>query len=310
MAGTPKNQQTGFTLIELLVVIAIIGVLIGLLLPAVQKVREAANRAACENNLKQIGLALHNYHHVNDSFPSAYLYVAVDDDTPPHYTRPGWGWGTLLLPYLDQDVLARQIDLTTPIESPRCRELSKTVLRVFVCPSDQDTGVYMILDDNGADLMAAASTSYTANYGAGRGEIGEKPNQGNGVFFRNSAISIKDITDGSSTTLAIGERASLFAQAPWVGAINGGTIRVNPNAPVVLHGIEEAPVFVMAGITNYFPPNDEMSVLYGFFSAHPKAIMFTFADGSVHPIHASIEPTVYQALATRAGNEVINGGDF
>jgi type II secretory pathway pseudopilin PulG len=297
-------------LIELLVVIAIIGILLGLLLPAVQKVREAAKRTACENNLKQVGLALHHYHQVYDCFPSAYLYQAPGKDTSPWYTEPGWGWAALLLPFLEQQVLARQIDPAIPVDDPRYQELRKTVLRIFVCPSDHDTGVYTVLQESGDPLLDAASNSYTANYGAGRGEIGERPNQGNGVFFRNSTISVKDITDGTSTTFAIGERASWFAQAPWVGAINGGTIRVNPDSPTRYGGVEEAPVQVMAGVTNYLPPNDPLSNLYGFFSAHPNTILFTFADGAVHPIYSSIHATVYQALATRAGNEVINGDDF
>src|SRR5215472_3350221 len=113
MSSLVRRNRRGFTLIELLVVIAIIGVLIGLLLPAVQKVREAANRTSCQNNLKQIGLALHHYHHVHQCFPSAYLFTP-QDSAPKQvprgvYTAPGWGWAALLLPYLDQEPLARNI---------------------------------------------------------------------------------------------------------------------------------------------------------------------------------------------------------
>src|SRR5262249_46117042 len=110
--GAVKNPRSspGFTLLELLVVIGIIGVLVALLLPAVQQVREAANRTSCQNNLKQIGLALHSYHDTHHAFPSAYLCQIPDDDTGPWYTSPGWGWGALLLPFLDQEPLSRQID--------------------------------------------------------------------------------------------------------------------------------------------------------------------------------------------------------
>jgi prepilin-type N-terminal cleavage/methylation domain-containing protein len=307
--GRSKDRD-GFTLIELLVVVAIISILIALLLPAVQKVREAANRIACENNLKQIGLALHNYHQVHQSFPPAYVFQPPDDEVPPAYTSPGWGWAALLLPYLDQEPLGQRISLGVPIEAARHQEMRTVALRVFTCPSDQSTGVFTVQRQDGTDLVAAATNSYAANYGAGRGEIGERPDQGNGVFFRNSTISFKDITDGASTTFAIGERAALFGQAPWVGAINNGTIRTNPLAPVTYGGVEEAPVQVMAGITNYLPLNDPLSTLYGFFSPHPRTVLFAFCDGSVHPLHSSTQPTVLQALATRAGNEVITGEDF
>src|SRR6516162_8451246 len=120
-------RRTGFTLIELLVVIAIIGVLMALLLPAVQKVREAANRVRCQNNLKQIGLALQMYHDDTGSFPSGYLWIPTRGGVDPcpnppgdlTDTDPGWGWAALLLPYLEQDSLRRQIDLQVAVRDPQ-----------------------------------------------------------------------------------------------------------------------------------------------------------------------------------------------
>src|SRR5262245_32285968 len=138
------QRRTAFTLIELLVVIAIIAILVGLLVPAVQKVRFAAARIDCANNLKQIGLALHNYHDVNKIFPPGYVASGayVDGATD---TSPGWGWSAFVLPYVEQEALFRQIDFTQPIET---QPAIQNVVRVFLCPADQfPLGAFQITDN-------------------------------------------------------------------------------------------------------------------------------------------------------------------
>jgi prepilin-type N-terminal cleavage/methylation domain-containing protein len=222
-----RRSRAGFTLIELLVVLAIIAVLIGLLLPAVQKIREAAARLSCQNNLHQIGLALHSHHDAYGSFPSGYL---CQPQANPNHTAPGWGWAALLLPHLEQDNLYRQINLALPVEGPSHLAVRTAIVKVFVCPSDRVTGVFTVYGDTNAPLANAATNSYSACHGTGP-DIEEELDDFNGTFSRNSRVRVTDITDGSSNTIAIGERGSFFTRTPWAGAVNYGTTRITPGAP-------------------------------------------------------------------------------
>jgi prepilin-type N-terminal cleavage/methylation domain-containing protein/prepilin-type processing-associated H-X9-DG protein len=331
LGGGDVNSRRAFTLIELLVVIAIIAVLLGLLLPAVQKTREAASRLRCQNNLKQIGIALHLYSNTNASLPPGYVYIASAaggnpaaapgspkpqklDRPPPHRpgppqpNSPGWSWASLLLDNLEQGNLARQINYALPVEAVINLTARTTLLSVYTCPSDLNTGVFTVKNESNTPMADAAANSYAACYGAG-GLLGTDPDNGNGVFYRNSTTRFTDITDGASNTLAIGERGALFAQGPWAGVVTGGSIRTTPSAPVFSSIIEPAPSMVLARIGPH-TLNSTRSEPYDFFSPHGQVVQFLFADGSVHGLSISMDLTVLQGLATRSGGEVVDGSEF
>lgn len=296
------------TLLELLVVVAIIAVLFGLLLPVVQKVRETANRTSCQNNLRQIGLALHAFHNAKGSLPPGYLCNEfVLPDARDINSWPGWGWASYLLPHLGEGPLADTLQWDYAVENQPNDAARTKLVKTYVCPSDSNTGIYTVWSQFNHKMVFAATNSYAACYGHGDA-IGEQAGNGNGVFYRNSRTRLVDIRDGTSTTLAIGERAAWFCQAPWIGVITEGTVRTNPQAPTLIAGIEEAPVMALARTKG--PLNDPYSIPYDFYSPHPAAGQFLFADGSVHSLSFFTSLSVWAAIGTRSGGETITASDF
>jgi prepilin-type N-terminal cleavage/methylation domain-containing protein/prepilin-type processing-associated H-X9-DG protein len=320
-----RTPDRGFTLIELLVAIAIIAVLIALLLPAVQAAREAARRVQCTNQLKQIGIALHGYHDAIGTFPMGYAARGrfVDGATD---TAPGWGWAAMVLPQLEQGPVFNAANFHLSVADRGNATVVGTPLRTFVCPSDVTTGPFPVADSSGNVLAIAGPSSYAASVGGDESDTTtgvDDDGRGLGVFFRNSRVRVADITDGTSQTIAVVERAWSKANGIWAGAVPGGTIRRGRqnDCPTTGALFYPAATLVQAHCHLINANADPDGGLDDCSSRHPGGAEFLFADGSVHflkdiladggerPDGTSVygpAGVVFQALATRAGGEVVS----
>jgi prepilin-type N-terminal cleavage/methylation domain-containing protein/prepilin-type processing-associated H-X9-DG protein len=306
--GFTRIRRSGFTLIELLVVIAIITILIGLLLPAVQKVRESAARAQCQNNLKQMGLALHNYHDANRSLPPGYTasvpYVDGANDT-----APGWGWATYILPYLEQGNLYNQFNLSQSIQN---FPAIQAMLKLYLCPSDNYSTVpFAVTNAFSVSVVVAAPCSYAATCGSDASDVADP--SGLGVFYRNSHVRLTDIIDGTSQTVMVGDRAWADSQGIWAGAPSGAVLRPGPHNPWQT-ATAPAPCLVLAHNNWINIKTDADGGLDDFSSYHTGGVNLLFADGSVHFVRSITgegqEHLDFWALGTRALGEVIQSLDY
>jgi prepilin-type N-terminal cleavage/methylation domain-containing protein/prepilin-type processing-associated H-X9-DG protein len=294
----PRRSSRAFTLIELLVVIAIIAVLVALILPAVQQAREAARRTSCTNNLKQIGLALQNYHGDFRTFPPGYVSAF---DGAGSDTGPGWGWAAMILPQLEQVPLHSSIHFTRPIEAAVNQVPREASFAGYLCPSDSVRPLWpAVTRDSSATVTSTICEVAASNYVAVFG-ISEPGVDGEGVFFRNSRIGLQDIRDGASTTMLAGERSQATCEATWVGAVTGARI-FPPSGSPALPFIQHSSGMTL-GHTFEGAPGAAENECNNFSSQHIGGAFFLFADGHVQFLGASINRQLFWALSTRSGNE-------
>ncbi len=297
------SMRRGFTLVELLAVVAIIGVLVALLLPAVQASRESARRIHCANNLKQIGLALLNFEEARKTFPAGYISQV---DANGNDLGPGWGWAARILPQLEEGAISGAIHFQLPIESPQ-NTARLLAIATLLCPSDSPPPSWSAQSSAagsapGPTICDVASANYVGVFGTGEPGV-----NGNGVFYRNSDIALKDITDGSSTTLAVGERAIVLGNATWVGSVTNAMLFPSP-ANVVAQPVPEAGASMILGHAGEGAgPGEPGGDVNQFYSLHGLGCNFLFTDGHVNYLDAEIDYQTYISLVTRTGNEVVSG---
>jgi prepilin-type N-terminal cleavage/methylation domain-containing protein/prepilin-type processing-associated H-X9-DG protein len=317
-----RRARRAFTLVELLVVIAIIGILIALLLPAVQAAREAARRSACSNNLKQLGLGLHNYADVyRGPIPISYSNnsrapINWGNDT----TSQAHSWMQGILPFIEQAPLYARIRFNLPLSDPENTAVSRTVVPVYICPTDNVGNGLMTGRANlpGDDQRAVNSYKAVAGDNWGWGDAinvwafpaARWPNNydgldyGSGIICRNmweqgkNFTRLGDISDGLSNTFAVGEAVPAYCIHTWWWWFNGTTATCGIPLNYVSNSIRANPTTQSLETNAWDWPNN-----YSFYSRHPNGANFANCDGSVHYIANTIDLRTYRMLANIQDNQ-------
>lgn len=324
MAPVAAKNRTAFTLVELLVVIAIIGALIGLLLPAVQSAREAARRTQSLSNLRQIGLAVHNYHDANGKLPAGFRSTTTgtwgggSNDAVPE-SGPGWSFFAMLLPFLEETALHKTIRFDLPITDPLNKAARETNVPVFIDPGDTGARLIDITDSGSPPANSSAPTltcqAAVCSYAGCLGTLSYEQQPFTGVFHRNSKIRFAEISDGLSKTIGVGERMSRHTRSSWVGVVPGQELVYAPESPQ--HRPAEpsfnwrpAITAVLVHVKSSAPSLQGSPG--GFVGPYSAGTNFLNMDGSCRLISAETSPDVFKALCTRAngGNEATIPSDL
>ncbi len=318
-----SRPKRGFTLIELLVVIAIIAILIALLLPAVQQAREAARRSTCKNSLKQIGLALHNYHDSHQVYPPGYIARGVTSTAmSAAETGSGFSWGVMILPFLDQAPLYNQLDLNLDCTVSPNIGLAAEPVPVFRCASDPNQGVFSASD--GTNTYQLSSANYVGIYGYGSLTAAPGNPTDKGVLYRNSKIKIRDMTDGSSNSIVVGERSyqhqfggvatAVQADSTWYASIPGvtrpagmGTMMEGPASLILGHVGQDAATTPMVMMAMQHPPNTTNHI-GNFSSKHVGGAHFLLGDGAVRFLSENMNYETFRHLGTISDGNTL--GEF
>ena len=298
-----SKWRRGFTLVELLVVIAIIGILIALLLPAVQAAREAARRCSCSNNFKQVGLAMHLYHDSNRCLPAGWSAWHPTTGQPYWLGRPGWGWGSIILPFIEQENVTKSlIHREVPMTDPLNQEARVTPIPTYRCPSDVGEKTFVLPPGpmpapnytTGFTATELATANCVGNFGtiqmvtvcSGTGNC-----VGDGTMAFQRWFGFADICDGLSQTFLVGERRSKNYPSTWMGVFAGGA-----HAPGRIVAVAATP-----------PNSTSGGEMMNFSSFHPTGTNFLLCDGSARLIAETIDKAVYFALCTRANGDLTGG---